>query len=315
MKDRRKRWVVRAGDGTTVADVLGRLGETARAVEAGRVFVGRRRVTRPDERVAVGSGITVGALAAADAEPTILARSAGLVAVDKPPGIPTVADHAGAAHALVARVARAIGVRDEDLRVTSRLDREVSGVVVFALDAAAEKRLVEARAAGAYHRRYVALASAFDDDASPLLSVGQAGAWTWPIGAGRDALHRAVDGSDAKPAATRWRVVARAEGTRALLLAVDPETGRTHQIRVHATHARAPLLGDADYGGPTRLTFDSGKVVAVARIALHAARVSVAGFTAEAPIPTDLARLWALLGGEPEAWNRALSCETSSAPR
>ena len=59
------------------------------------------------------------------------------------------------------------------------------------------------------------------------------------------------------------------------LLAVEPQTGRTHQIRVHASHAGAPLLGDRDYGGAARVTLAGGRTVALARIALHAARVSV----------------------------------------
>ena len=53
-------------------------------------------------------------------------------------------------------------------------------------------------------------------------------------------------------------------------------TGRTHQIRVHASHAGAPLLGDRDYGGPTRLTLPGGRVLAPTRIALHAAKVRIA---------------------------------------
>jgi hypothetical protein len=74
------------------------------------------------------------------------------------------------------------------------------------------------------------------------------------------------------------------------------------------------LFGDRDYGGATRLTLASGGVVALARIALHAARVTVPGaggepLVAEAPIPPELARLWVALGGEPEAWNTAVSCE------
>jgi len=92
---------------------------------------------------------------------------------------------------------------------------------------------------------------------------------------GADARHRAAFGPDAKAAQTHWGLVARA-GDFALL-AVEPQTGRTHQIRIHAAHAGAPLLGDRDYGGPVRTTLPNGRVVALARIALHAARVTVPG--------------------------------------
>jgi 23S rRNA-/tRNA-specific pseudouridylate synthase len=236
----------------------------------------------------------------------------GLIACSKPAGIPTVPDHRGASHSLVALAAQSIGRKPGELFVTSRLDREVSGAVVFATSPEAEGRLRRAREQGQYARRYVAIASAADT----LINVDQvdqrARLWDAPIGAGKDPLHRAVGGPDAKAAQTRWAIVARA-GSFAML-AVEPQTGRTHQIRVHASHAGAPLVGDRDYGGPVRVTLPNGSIVALARIALHAARVRVpdaAGepLVASAPIPAELERIWSALGGAPEAWDRAVSCE------
>jgi len=308
-RPRQKRWVVREGDGATVADILRRAGEPPSAVDEGRVFVGRVRVRSSTERVRPGVEVTIGAASpvspAARASSPILWQRDELVACDKPPGIPTVPDHAGAAHSLVALVAGAVGLPASDLRVTSRLDREVSGVVVLATSEAAEARLKRAREEGAYARRYVAIATTAD-------ALPARGAFTGAIGAGKDARHRAVDGAGAKPSTTRYRVVARAPGGFALL-AVEPITGRTHQIRIHTSHAGAPLLGDRDYGGPSRLTPGDGRVVALGRIALHAARVTVPGasgepLVAEARIPEELAQVWAELGGDREAWNTAVSC-------
>ena len=98
------------------------------------------------------------------------------------------------------------------------------------------------------------------------------------------------------------------------MLAIAPLTGRTHQIRVHASHAGAPLFGDRHYGGPSRVTVAGGRVVALSRIALHAARVSVPDgrgepLIAAAAVPAELARVWRDLGGASEAWDRAVSCE------
>ncbi len=129
------------------------------------------------------------------------------------------------------------------------------------------------------------------------------GTWTATIGRAKSPLLRAVDGPEAKEATTHWRAVGEASGTR--MLSVEPITGRTHQIRVHASDAGAPLLGDRDYGGQTRLTLANGRTVAPARIALHAARVEVDGLVAIAPIPPELAALWSALGGERDAWTRA----------
>jgi 23S rRNA pseudouridine1911/1915/1917 synthase len=301
------RWTVRTGDGPTVGDVLRLAGADALAVEEGRVFVGRHRVKRLDEPVGPGDVVDVAAprtVVTDAASVKVLFRTEDLVAVDKPAGIPTIADHGGAAHALVARAARVLGVAAAALHPTSRLDRDVSGVVVFALNARAARRLTEARTRGVYSRRYVAVAAR-----APATA---AGVWDAPVGRAADPRHRAVRGREAVPAITRFVTVARASGGQALL-AVAPVTGRTHQIRVHAAHAGAPLVGDKTYGGPTRLTLDSGRVFEPRRIALHAGRVEVPGSRGEtlialAPVPDALASLWSSLGGSRADWEKALSC-------
>lgn len=336
---REKLWVVRAQDGTSLVAILKRAGEDERALDEGRVFVGKRRVSG-EQVVKVGDAIRIGArgggrggagagsgAGAAGALPAIevLFDREGVVACIKPAGLPTVPDHAGAAHSLVALVEKQTGRRG--LRVTSRLDREVSGVVMFATDDASEARLRAARTAGTYARRYIALAydAGTPDVSDADAGAGAAGFWDAPIGRAKNPLLRAVNGPDAKDARTQWRIAgarelaasanagtdargARADAAaRVLLLAVEPETGRTHQIRVHSAHAGWPLLGDRDYGGPAKLTLANGAVVAPARIALHAARVSVAGLTAEAPIPAELQALWRSLGGDASAWEAALA--------
>lgn len=289
---REKLWVVRAGDGATLLAVLARAGEDASAIDDGRIFVGKKRATR-DQPVKVGDAIRIGPRAAAAVRVEVLFEREGVIACVKPAGLPTVPDHAGAAHSLVALVEKQTGRKN--LRVTSRLDREVSGVVMFAIDEAAEARLRDARGAGTYARRYVAIAAGRG-------AARDAGEWTAPIGRAKNPLLREVDGLEAKESRTRWRVAG--VTTDALLLAVDPETGRTHQIRVHSAHAGWPLLGDRDYG-PGKLTLASGAIVAPSRIALHAARVSVLDLVAEAPVPPELRALWKQLGGDDDAFTAA----------
>ncbi len=312
---REKLWVVRAGDGETVAAIVRRAGDDpAHAVAEGRVFVGKRRITDPSAKVAVGDAVRIGAPAEATRSSArgavrwVRWEKSGLVFAAKEAGLPTVPDHGGASHSLVAQVARELACEPGALHVTSRLDREVSGVVLFARDEAAAERLRRAREEGTYTRRYVAIAAC----ARPL---PDAGAWDGAIGAGKDARHRAVGGDDAKPSRTRFRMIARApgEGVAYALLALEPETGRTHQIRVHASHAGAPLLGDRDYGGATRFTTPAGRVVALGRIALHCARVTVPDtgpgerLVAEAEVPDELLQLWSSLGGALDAWTAALA--------
>lgn len=300
---REKIWVVRAGDGTTLGDVLRRLGETAGAIEDGRVFVGKKRALRFDQPVRVGDAVRVGAAVTARADVTIVFHEDDLVACIKPAGLPTVPDHAGAAHSLVALVAKQLATKPDDLRVTSRLDRDVSGVVVFAIGDEAEHRLRNARAEGRYDRRYVAIAM------PP--PAGDEGTWDAPIGRASDPRLRAAFGPEAKPSTTRWHAVATAGN--AALLAVDPMTGRTHQIRIHASHAGSPLVGDRDYGGSARIVLPNGRVLAPSRIALHAACVRVPGIgrslEGRAPIPDELDVLWRAFGGAPDAWERAVDAE------
>ena len=285
---------------------MARAGSDDHAVGEGRVFLGPRRVRTGDERVRVGDVLTMAPPLPGEGAPARLLVHAGdLVAADKPAGIPTIADHAGAAHALVTAVARALGIDASRIHPTSRLDRDVSGVVIFALSRAAAERLVRARAAGTYERRYAAIAT--------RAPVPEAGEWNAPIGRGRNPRLREARGRDAIAATTRYRATARAPAGAAML-AVAPITGRTHQIRVHAADAGAPLLGDRSYGGPTRLTLPSGRVLQPGRIALHCARVVVPGaqgegdFVALSAQPPELSTLWSALGGGADAWEGAVSC-------
>jgi RluA family pseudouridine synthase len=240
----------------------------------------------------------------------ILLDEDGVVAADKPADVPTIPDHEGASQSLLASVARAIGCPPDALHPTSRLDRGVSGVVLFARTEQAAERLRVAREQGSYERRYVAIAAHPPSDAT--------GSWDVPIGRARDPRRRMPNGRDAVPSLTRYMAAGRA-GDWALL-ALEPVTGRTHQLRVHAAHAGAPLLGDRVYGGPSRATLASGAVLAFDRVALHAARVRVPRadgsiLEVRAPVPESLRRWWEKGGGDEGAWDVALTALATSGSR
>jgi 23S rRNA pseudouridine1911/1915/1917 synthase len=292
-----------------IREILARAEADVGAVRDGRVFVGRRRVRSLQEIVVAGDVLDVTPARDPVGRARVLLRSVDVVAVDKPAGVPTIADHGGGAHALVALVAEALGIDAARVHATSRLDRDVSGVVVFALSKTAAERLARARQEGRYERRYVAIAAR-----SPQEEKGE---WNAAIGRARQPRLRMVDGREPVTAVTRYAVCARST-SGAAMLAVAPVTGRTHQIRVHAAHAGAPLVGDAAYGGPARVTLATGRVLEPGRIALHAWRVVVpdargAPLVAIAPVPAELTSLWSALGGDPTAWELCASCGLGSA--
>ncbi len=190
--------------------------------------------------------------------PEIVHRDSDLLIVHKPAGLPTTAP-SGDERCLV----RWVEQRFPELRAhpTSRLDSQVSGLVTFALNKAANQRLLEARRAGRYERLYLGITlHSLEDDA---------GDWCWPISIDpRNAkLRIAGPGRGERDARTRFRAHSRApHGT---LLHLTPQTGRTHQLRVHCAEAGAPLFGDHPYGGERRLSLPDGKVVSARRVMLH----------------------------------------------
>ena len=112
-------WSVRANDGATVGAIVARAGGDALAVEEGRVFIGRRRVQTATDAVSVGDLVSI-APPSARADVKLLSRTSEIVAADKPAGMPTIADHGGASHTLVAAVAREVGTAPSRLHPTSR---------------------------------------------------------------------------------------------------------------------------------------------------------------------------------------------------
>jgi 23S rRNA-/tRNA-specific pseudouridylate synthase len=283
-------WVVAETEAPALGDWLGRHApEAVAALADGRVFVDGKRVTDPTSALAAGARVELFAARAENNELAVLARFEGLVVLDKPAGIATEPDHAGITNTVVARAAELLGVPRAEVHALSRLDVGVSGVVLLSLDTPSRRKVEALRAAGRVRRRYVAVASGVPEPAS--------GVWNDSIGRARG-QQRVIGGRDAESATTNYRSAATSGS--ASLLALEPVTGRTHQLRVHAAHARCPLYGDAMYGGPKRAVRPDGAVVTLRRIALHAAWLELpfsGGVRVESALPAELIELWEALGG------------------
>ncbi|GBH28479.1 pseudouridine synthase [Burkholderia vietnamiensis] len=181
--------------------------------------------------------------------------------------------------------------------IVHRLDKETSGLMVVARTLAAPTDPVRQLRARTVKRRYFALVWG---------TMPEAGTIDAPIG--RDPRERTrmavVTGASGKPARTHFRTVDTCVWQRQPVSAhqCDLETGRTHQIRVHCSHAGHPLLGDPVYGRARGKRSVTPLPNGFARQALHAWRLGlvhpVTGKTMQwrCPLPDDMNELVAALG-------------------
>jgi RluA family pseudouridine synthase len=218
-----------------------------------------------------------------------------LLAINKPAGLPTLVDgYNPAAPCLVGVLKQAY----EPLWVVHRLDRETSGVMVFARSAEAHRSLnaqfEKRQASKAYHALVLG---------SPAWTKKTVKLGLRPNG---DRKHRTViDPLKGKPALTRLRVLERF-GPYALIEAL-PQTGRTHQIRVHLAAQGFPLVGDGLYGDGRGVLLSEiapgyqpskteGEKPLLGRLGLHARSLTLAhpltaeALSFEAGYPKDFAR-------------------------
>ena len=183
------------------------------------------------------------------------------------------------------------------LSILTRLDRETSGLVLVAKNAAAARHFSLQFQERAVKKEYLALVHGWPEWISLRVeaSIIRAGGEIW--------LRQAVDpaGRDCVTAFQVERRFSNALG-RFTCLRCFPETGRMHQIRVHLEHAGHPLVGDKIYGtdGSPYLEQFAGELsdeslsrLILPRHALHACRLSVSwqGAMREwtSPLPADLA--------------------------
>jgi 23S rRNA pseudouridine1911/1915/1917 synthase len=191
----------------------------------------------------------------------IVHADAQVVVVDKPPGISSVPYDEKERGTLIDLVRETLGARK--LEVVHRIDKETSGLLVFARTADAARALANQFRFHTVHRRYLALAHGevrggtirsllIADRGDGLRGTAPRG-WRVAQGEGQEAI-------------THVSVVRELDG--ATLVECRLETGRTHQIRIHLSEAGHPLLGERlyvrDYRGP---------VISAPRVMLHAAEL------------------------------------------
>jgi 23S rRNA pseudouridine955/2504/2580 synthase len=260
-----------------------------RVLRSGEVRVNSGRV-KPEYRLQVGDKIRVPPIRTSPRKPAVLRplqlpilfEDAALIVIDKPSG---VAVHGGSGVSFgVIESLRAERPKEKLLELVHRLDRDTSGLLMVAKKRSALVELHRMLREGEVDKRYLAVVK---------------GAWEGEAREIRASLHKYVTGQGER------RVAVREDGQAAVTnvkpLKVRPEfsllelrllTGRTHQIRVHLSHAGHPILGDDKYGD-----FEANKALSkegVKRLFLHAASLSLrhplsgAALAFKSPMPGEM---------------------------
>jgi 23S rRNA pseudouridine1911/1915/1917 synthase len=277
--------------------------QAQRWIEAGAVRCNELPARRASQRVALGDVVAAEppepVALALEPEPiplSILFEDAALVVLDKPAGLVV---HPGPGHArgtlvhaLLHHCRELAGVGGV-LRpgIVHRLDAGTSGVMVAAKSDAAHQALSLQFRDHTIERVYHAFVRG-----APAAGEGRV---ERAIGRHpRERKRMSTTTREGREAKTAWRVLERYVRSGAARLEVRPETGRTHQIRVHLASQGLPILGDPVYGR-TRAGLPAG--VTLARPALHAARLGFVHPTTgerlafDALLPADLVALAAAL--------------------
>ena len=210
---------------------------------------------------------------------SVLHEDRDVLVVDKPAGLLTVPTEAREKDTLWARALRYLQLRYGGrpyAGIVHRLDRDTSGAVVFARNRDALHALQDRFRAHAIDREYVALVAG----SLPEHGVFDADLVREP------GLRRSVarPGQTGRRAETHYRTLE--QFPKASLVSVRPQTGRTHQIRVHFSAAGHPVLGDQVYGAGTSADAASRQMLHARRLGFPHPRTGEP-LAVEAPIPED----------------------------
>ncbi|HEV7608129.1 MAG TPA: RluA family pseudouridine synthase [Steroidobacteraceae bacterium] len=213
----------------------------------------------------------------------IVYEDARLLVIDKPAG---VAVHGGSGVSFGVIEALRAARPDETLELVHRIDRDTSGILMVARKPAALRTLHALMRDGKVEKRYLALVKGKWELGQKRIDVPL----RTDIRVGGERTVKAHESG--KEAVSVFKPV-QFFGKRASLVEVSLETGRTHQIRVHATHAGYPLAGDEKYG---EAEFNETMLgLGLKRMFLHAHHVSFVWpdtgmeFSVSAPLPPELA--------------------------
>ena len=242
----------------------------------------------------------------ANLESQIIFEDKRILVLNKPSGL-AVHGGSGISHGAI-ELMREARPACRDLSLVHRLDRDTSGCLVFAKKRSSLRELHERFRRGTVEKNYLALVAGdwqFGEQTinAPLLVEHR-----------KNGERHVVVSNAGKPAQTIFRL-SRTFGQYSLMQC-QPQTGRTHQIRVHALHTGHAILGDDRYGDVTANA--TAKKRGLKRLFLHAQSIAFPDDSGNelhftAPLPDDLDRfLQAIRGGGKKVQAREARAEHGS---
>ncbi|MBO9465851.1 RluA family pseudouridine synthase [Tropicibacter sp. R15_0] len=242
----------------------------------------------------------------------VLWKDDHIIALNKPPGLPTQGGSKQTRHVDGLAEALKFGLEDKP-RLVHRLDKDTSGVLLLARSREMAKALTDAIRHKETRKIYWALVAGVPTPYLGEIRYGLAKApGHGPHGEGEKmiAVHpRDMDSTPgAKRAHTLYATLYRV-ASRAAWVAMEPITGRTHQLRAHMAEIGHPIIGDGKYGGSGQENLGDGwgaqlGGVISKKLHLHARSMSfkhpITGkeVTVKAPLPDHMAHSWDTLGWE-----------------
>ncbi|MCU4654081.1 RluA family pseudouridine synthase [Roseibacterium sp. SDUM158016] len=299
-------------------------GRIEKACRKGEIRVDGARA-KPATRVEEGNSVRVPPLPEAAAPPTqrtavsdrdaemiraaVIYRDEHIIALNKPPGLPTQGGSGQTRHVDGLAEALKFG-NDEKPRLVHRLDKDTSGVLLLARSRAGAKALTEAFRGRETRKIYWAAVAGVPQPRKGTIRYGLVKAPGHGKGGENEKMRcihpDEVDRTpDAKRAVTDYAVLS-ALGTRASWCALVPVTGRTHQLRAHMAEIGHPIVGDGKYGGSGQENLGDGWGAQLGgeisrKLHLHARSLTLthpftgARLHLTAPLPDHMARTWASL--------------------
>ncbi|MBO6884666.1 MAG: RluA family pseudouridine synthase [Marivita sp.] len=243
----------------------------------------------------------------------VLYKDDHVIALNKPPGLPTQGGSKQTRHVDGLAEALTFGFGEKP-RLVHRLDKDTSGVLLLARTRAVAGALTEAFRARETRKIYWAAVAGVPFPQMGTIKFGLVKAPGHGAG-GENEKMRAVHPKDvattegAKHATTDYAVLS-ALAKRAAWVAMVPITGRTHQLRAHMAELGHPIIGDGKYGGSGQENLGDGWGAMLGggisrKLHLHARSITIkhpvtgAKLTITAPLPEHMERTWEFLQWDP----------------